>query len=299
MIDYFKKRFDRFGFEEAKKYDKRKFCPTIWSYERNNSIIFFLFIGGENDIFIRMSLLLLTISLYIFVNIAIMDTNASLNLYTQKNKEKISFAKAFCPNIFYPLSTYLITYTIKRKISVNEFFIDQKYQFYKILYLHDKKQINEVQKDLGLHNIEAKISIRKNKAEFRLCLLIVFGSIFLALNFYLVSSFCGIYEHSVDCVIWNTVVSIIFSFIISRIIFLISLSMRQYSLKKGKENKCLFRLSCLFNPYYMSYVKCCKKKKKYTGKKNEINKIGENKNNEDKRKGKKENNSKKGMIEVI
>ena len=298
---YSRKRFDRIGFEEAKKNDKRKLFETIISYELNNSIILFLFKNGENDIFIRMSLLLLTLSLYIFVNIAIMDTNASLNLYTQKNKENI-IANAFCPNIFYPLSTYLITYTIKRKISITEFFTDQKYEFFRILYFHEKGLIKEAQKDLGLHNIEAKISFRKNKAEFRLCLLTILGTIFLGLNFYLVSSFCGIYEHSIDCVMWNTVVSIIFSFIVSRILFLISLSIRRYSLKEGKESKCLFIISCLLNPYYMSYLKCCKKKKKYIKKNNEVNKDGKDKknekNNENKKEDKKEKNLKKGMIEI-
>ena len=118
----------------------------------------------------------------------IMDTNAALNLYTQKNKESI-FAKALFPNMLYPLSTYLITYTIKRKISVNEFFVNQYYQLYRLLFLLDTEKINAVQKDLGLHNIEAKISLRKNKAECRLWFLFAVGTPFLLLDFYLVSSF--------------------------------------------------------------------------------------------------------------
>ena len=304
MEFYFKKRYDRLGFEEAKKFDKRESFETIISYVLNNSIILFLFKGGENDIFIRMSLLLLTISLYIFVNVAIMDTNAALNLYTQKNKENI-IANALCPNMFYPLSTYLITYTIKRKISVNEFFNDIKYQFYRVLYYHDKKYISEERKDTELHNIEAKISLREIKAECRLSFLIIIGTIFLGINFYLVSSFCGIYEHSVDCLIWNTVVSIIFSYIVSRVLFLISACIRKYSLKKGKQSKCLFIISCLLNPYYMSYLKCCKKKKKYETKKKGDNKNGKdkkneknNKDNKDKKEDKIKKNLMEGMVEI-
>ena len=293
MMKYARQKYDRLEFEEAKKIDNRELYQTIFSYELNNSIILFLFIKGENDIFIRMSLLLLTISLYIIVNVMIMDTNAVMNLYTKKNKEHINIANAFCPNIFYPLSTYLITYTIKKKISVNEFFIDQRYQLYRILYLFDKGKIKEKQKDLGLHNIEAKISIRKNVADGRLSLLIVLGSIFLGFNFYLVSAFCGIYEHSIDCVLWNTIVSIIFSYIISRVLFLISLSLRHYSLKKGIQNKYLFKMSCIFNPYYMSYVTCGKKKKVN---KNEYSKNNENK--EDKIIKKEEKNLREGMIEI-
>ena len=307
MEFYFKKRYDRLGFDEAKKSDKREKCETIISYLLNNSIFLFLFRGGENDIFIRMSLLILTISLYIFVNVAIMDTNAALNLYTQKNKENI-IANALCSNIFYPLSTYLITYTIKRKISVNEFFNDIKYQFYRVLYYHDQKYISEERKDTELHNIEAKISLHQIKSECRLCLLILIGSFFLGINFYLVTSFCGIYEHSVDCVIWNTVVSIIFSYIVSRVLFIISACIRRYSLRKGKQSKCLFRISCLLNPYYMSYLKCCKKKEKYETKKKEDNKNGKDKKNEKNNKNNKDNKDKKedkikknlmeGMVEI-
>ena len=260
MDKYFNLKINRLEFEDVKGLDKMSLFRIIWSYERDNGLIYFLFGCGKNDILTRMTLFLLTITLYLFVNVMIMDKNSGLNLYTQKNKEKIIF-NALCSNMFYPLFTYLIIYTIKRKISVNEFFVNQKYQLYRILYLFELEKISKVQKDLGLHNIEAKISLRRNKAECRLWFLFWIGFFFLGFNFYFVSSFCGIYEHSVDCVIWNTVVSIIFSFIVSRVLFLISASIRYYSLREGKENERWFIISCILNPYYVSYCGsnlCCK-----------------------------------------
>ena len=300
MNDYFNQKINRLEFEEAKELDERSFLSTICSYERDNGIIFFLFSCGKTDILSRTALLLLTISLYLFVNVMIMDTNAVLNLYTQKNKEKIIF-NALCSNIFYPLLTYLITYTIKRKISVNDFFVNQYYKLYRILYLFSKGEITLAKKNLELHNIEAKISIRKNKAKNRLLLLLVVGFIFLGFNFYLVSSFCGIYENSEDCVIWNTVVSIIFSFIVSRVLFIISASLRLCSLREGKKSKFWFIISCILNPYYLSYCGktlcfnlitckiCCQNKKE---------KENLSINEDNKKENKEEKNLKEGMIEI-
>jgi len=308
MNDRLMQKINRLEFEDVKNLDDSSFPKIFWSYELDNGFIPFLFKCDENDIFSRLTLILLTITLYLFVNVMIMDTNGGLNLYTQKNKEKI-LSKAFCLNMFIPLSTYLITYTIKRKISVHEFFVNQYYQLYRILFLYKKGKINEVQKDLGLHNIEVKISKRKNKAERRLWFLLGFGSLFLLFNFYLVSSFCGIYENSVDCVLWNTIVSIIFSYIVSRALFALSAFLRYYSLREGKKNERLFILSCVLNPYYVSYCgsKLCWKRclifKMCCGckKKEEKNKNNKEENKKDNKKGKKkekEKNLKEGMIEI-
>ena len=282
MMKYLKKKINRVEFEVAKNNDNRSFLNTIWSYEENNGIISFLFKCNENDILTRISLFLLTLALYIFINVMIMKSNAELNLYTKKNKEKI-LGGAISLNMFCPLLMYILIYFIKKKITVNEFFVNQYYQLYRVLYFLEKEKINVVQKDLGLHNIEAKISLRKNKAEFRLWFLFAIGTPFLLFNFLLVSSFCGIYENSVDCVIWNTVVSIIFSFIFSRAFLLISAYLRYNSLKnKDNPKEKLYIVSCLLNPYYLSYCGrklcsniselCCTKEEEKNQDNNEDNK---------------------------
>ena len=282
MMKYLKKKINRVEFEVAKNNDNRSFLNTIWSYEENNGIISFLFKCNENDILTRISLFLLTLALYIFINVMIMKSNAELNLYTKKNKEKI-LGGAISLNMFCPLLMYILIYFIKKKITVNEFFVNQYYQLYRVLVFLEDKKINVVQKDLGLHNIEAKISLRKNKAEFRLWFLFAIGTPFLLFNFLLVSSFCGIYENSVDCVIWNTVVSIIFSFIFSRAFLLISAYLRYNSLKnKDNPKEKLYIVSCLLNPYYLSYCGrklcinisklCCTKEEEKNQNNNEDNK---------------------------
>ena len=141
------------------------------------------------------------------------------------------------------------------------------------------------------------------------------GTPFLLFNFLLVSSYCGIYENSVDCVIWNTIVSIIFSFIFSRALLLVSATLRYYSLKnKDLQNEKLYIISCFLNPYYLSYCGrklcsnlykiCCKKKEEKNSNNNEDNKK-ENKEEdkeedkeEYKEENKEENNIKEGMIET-
>ena len=314
MMEYLMKKINRVEFEDAKDIDNRSFLNTICSYELNNGIIANLFYCNKNDILTIISLILLTLALYIFINVMIMKSNAELNLYTQKNKEKI-LGGAISLNMFCPLLVYLIVYIIKKKITVNEFFVNQYYQLYRVLYFLEKKKINVVQKDLGLHNIETKISLRKNKAEFRLLFYFAVGTPFLLFNFLLVSSYCGIYENSVDCVIWNTIVSIIFSFIFSRALLLVSATLRYYSLKnKDLQNEKLYIISCFLNLYYLSYCGrklcsnlykiCCKKKDEKNSNNNEDN-IKENKEEdkeedkeEYKEENKEENNIKEGMIET-
>ena len=298
MMKYLKKKINRVEFEDAKKNDKRSFLNIIWSYEENNGIISFLLKCNENDILTRISLFLLTLALYIFINVMIMKSNAELNLYTKKNKEKI-LGSAISLNMFCPLLIYIIIYFIKRKMTVNEFFVNQYYQLYRVLVFLEDKKINVVQKDLGLHNIEAKISLRKNKAEFRIWLLFAIGTPFLLFNFLLVSSFCGIYENSVDCVICNTVISIIFSFIFSRVFLFVSASLRYCSLNNnGNKNEKLYIVSCLLNPYYLSYCgrKLCSNINKLCCKKEEVE--NPDNNGDNKKENKEEKNLKEGMIEI-
>ena len=298
MMKYLKKKINRVEFEVAKNNDNRSFLNTIWSYEENNGIISFLFKCNENDILTRISLFLLTLALYIFINVMIMKSNAELNLYTKKNKEKI-LGGAISLNMFCPLLMYILIYFIKKKITVNEFFVNQYYQLYRVLVFLEDKKINVIQKDLGLHNIEAKISLRKNKAEFRLWFLFAIGTPFLLFNFLLVSSFCGIYENSVDCVIWNTVVSIIFSFIFSRAFLLISAYLRYNSLKnKDNPKEKLYIVSCLLNPYYLSYCgrKLCSNISKLCCTKEEQK--NQNNNEDNKKENKEEKNLQEEMKDI-
>ena len=251
--------YDLLEFDEAIKEDQRSFFKIIYSYELNNSIILFYFFL-ENDIFIRIAFFFLTITLYLFVNLMIMNTNSALNLYLRKNKEYLS-AGNFCRNLFYPLSAYLVAYILKRKISIKDFLYEQYYQLYRILSSLDKNEITLQQAKIDIYKIEIKISKKKNKEEKKILPLNnIFTFIFLLFNFILSSSFCSIYENSLDCLIVNTLISILFSIAITRVLFLISSTIIFCSLRK--KNKNMFIISCFLNPYYISFLSCKKIKSK-------------------------------------
>jgi len=219
-----------------------------------------------------------------------MNTNAALNLYLRKNKENFN-AGNFCENLFYPLSAYLIAYIIKRKISIKDFLNEQLYQLHIKLSSFENNKISLQQVNIYMYNIELKISKKKNKERIKILYLTNICSLFILFSLILESSFCGIYENSLDCLVVNTLISIFFSFVITNVLLLISSIIRVYSLRK--ENRCMFIISCFLNPYYISFLSCKKNKNKIVKNEEIKSKNNENKEEKDKEDEDKEEDKKK------
>ena len=220
-----------------------------------------------NDCFTRISILILTICLYIFINIIIMTKGYSLHLYLRKDKQKFDFL-SFLTNLFVPYMIFYISILrLKQTLSIKEFLDDNYYEYYNILYdFYRKGNINRAR--LLFHNIESKISKKKNEHQKGMKRIFIGGSIFILLNWYYMSCFLGIYENSYDCLALNLAISILSSILVSLLVYLISVSFRTCALKKNKEkpkkncikksfNKILFSISELFNPQYKFFFFCC------------------------------------------
>ena len=113
--------------------------------------------------------------------------------------------------------------------------------------------INELR--LKIHNLETKISKKKNEYQKENQKLFGFGLVLIISTWYFMCCFLEIYENSYDCLILNIAMSALSSLIVSFGVYLISSSFRYWAIKKRR--RCLFSISEFFNPQNKYF--CCKK----------------------------------------
>ena len=248
--------YDIMNFYEARKKDKRGFFFTFISLIKNNSTLLFVISCDTNDLFTRASVIILTLSFYIFINILFMFNSSSLHLYTGRDsdlQEKLE-PKYVLLNILIPfLILYVPIMFLKKITSVREFIYEQNYEYAIVVDASERKKLSPPQTQLRLHDIETQISKFKNLMDYWEKKVFRGGFIFLLFNFYLTTCFCGIYENSISCLISNTVVSIVFTICITFILLLLSAILRIYGL--SNEGIMSFSISTLFNPTFRLYGK--------------------------------------------
>lgn len=234
------------NFDIAIEEDKRGFCKMLLSMIKNNNTILFVILCDNNNFFIKASVIILSFNLYIFINILFMFNSSSLHLYIDRDydlKEKLE-AKYFFINIMIPFLIYIPTCIFKKIISIKEFMYDISYK------LH-KNENNEKLKENGYNSIKKDLEFFISKTEKHSKWLFIVGIIFLFFNWYFVTCFCGIYENSIDCLILNIFVSLIFSLIFSLGLFIFSSGLRFYGI--SNKNILIYYISALFNPTYLMY----------------------------------------------
>ena len=243
---------DIMKFDDAKKKDKRNFFFTLLSTIKYNSILIFALPIDTNDLFTKVSVIILSLSLYIFLNIICMYNLSMLHLYIggDKDPNKKSQPKYNAINILVPfLLLYLPTMFLKKLLSIREFIFEQNYKYNDII---NSKKFNKAQKQLRLHDIETQINKFRNKNEDNSFKVFLFGGIFLVFNWYLATCFCGIYENSNLCLILNTLISIIFTYAFAYIFFLASSIIRRCVLSSGKW-EIVYKISGCLNPTILLY----------------------------------------------
>ena len=223
--------------------DHRKFCKQFFSLIKNNStIIFGLPCNDVNDYFIKISVIILSLSFYIFLNIIFMYDSPSLHLYLGKDSQDDFQARHFIINFLIINIIFLFFVTIlKRIISIREFISDIYYKYKSIISIlsnNEKKTDRERARGvLKLHRIQTELSKFKNNNDFKAFLLAWIGSFFLFFNWCLVTCFVGIYINSNNCLVFNTFISICFRSFWLFFISLISTILRKYSKEiDEKEN---------------------------------------------------------------
>ena len=260
--NYLKKRIDRIEYSRAFKLDKRPFCKMLCdTFMKNNTFIFIIkFCKDNEDFYSKITVAILTIYLYIFVNLIIMFNSSNLYLYIPiKRKEgfKEFDLKSFFVSIIFPyLALVFPINNLKKYTSMENNIDDIYYKIYDTLigyikFLLKKKaknMLNDSKTNLKIHKIETEISITKNKSDKRAYKLFFFGGLFIIFTWYYLECFCYIYHYSVEPLYINIIFSISSAFFISFIPYLISVGCRKAALTI--KNEYLFIISNLLNPQY-------------------------------------------------
>ena len=227
------------------KSDKRGLLRLIFSMIKNNNTIFFIIFKKQNDLFALVSVIILSLNIYIFLNTFLMFNSSSLHLFIDQDtdlKEKTK-GKYFFLNILIPSLLYYITSIIKKMTSIKEFIYDKIYQFEKV---SNNGKLNKGEKNIRMHDLITDVSKFKNKKEKDAKKVFLSGIIFLIINWYFITCFLGIYENSYDCLILNVFISLIFTLIFTLIVFIISSILRYLGIKLQSER--LFDISLFLNP---------------------------------------------------
>ena len=224
------------------KYNSTLFFPIFWGNK------------DKNDIYVRTSVIVLTINIHIFFNLLFVRTSSSLHLYKDRDKdlkEKFSVGCFLVNFILYPLLFYAISTIFKKIVSYREFIYNKSCTLNDI-ELSKEYKLKKGKKKLKIHDIQSKTSkllnFRSGKWSF-----IYFGIclVFLIFNCYFVTCFTGVYNNSIDCLFLNIFMSAIFSIIFTLSIFALSAILRRSGLDK-ENNKC-YEVSRWLNPTYVLY----------------------------------------------
>ena len=214
-------------YELAIKYDKRTYFQYYWSLLKKKQLILFSFLPNNdyNIRTIKISLFLMSFSLYFTINGFFFTDKTMHKFYEDKGKFNIIFQ---IPQILYSTLVSSVIHIILKTLSLSE------------------KNILELKE-----NIDKKKTMEKAiKIEF--CLKIKF-IIFCILSFilmiffwYFISCFCAVYVNTQKILIKDTIISFLLSMIYPFGLNLLPGIFRIPSLRaKNKNKECLYKLSTI------------------------------------------------------
>ena len=210
-------------YEKAVELDKRTYCQYYWSLLKKKHLILFSILptNDYNVITLKLSQLIVSISLYFTINGFFFNDKAMHKIYKDNGKNNILYLQIFYSSII----PSIINLLIKTLSSSEE----------NILRIKIEKTI-----------IRAKVQAQKSKKCIYIKFLLFFiSSLSLMLFFwYFVSCFCAVYNNTQPIFLKDTLISFGISMLYPFGINLIPGIFRIPSLKSEKKNKkCLFKLS--------------------------------------------------------
>lgn len=225
---------------QKEKSDNRNILQMFNSILKSNNSFYFVFLDKCKDFeikFIKVSLLIIPISLYLFIHTLLLYNRAMVKLYSSS----FNFGN-FVLNIFLSLLISPIMIVIKKYLTLRDFI--QKIIEKLLSMQKEDKSTTEINTELlDMINKQDKY---KNKEIYKN--IIIFGSIstgFLIFNCVLVTHYCGIYPNSVWRLVLNTFISFIITSIIYLLFYLIGAFLRFKSLEKNSE--IMYNISRFFN----------------------------------------------------
>ena len=216
---------NKLTYQEALLYDKRTFFQYYFSLLKNNHILLFVFFPSNdfNIFFMKLSLLLLSFSLYFTINAFFFNDNTMHKITIDHGKYDLLFQ---IPLILY--STFISTI-------INKFLKLLALSEYQILSIKTEKNFTEASN-------KSKEIIGNLKTKFYIFFIASF--LLLCFYWYFISGFCAVYKNTQLILIENTFISFSFSMIYPFGLYLFPGMFRIPALRDGKKSKnCLYQFS--------------------------------------------------------
>ena len=210
-------------YEEAFKYDKRTYCQYYISLIKRKNIILFTFFQNNdyNILIIKISLFLVTISLYFVVNGFFFSDDSMHDVYVYKGKF------IFVKHIAKILYTFVIVVVIRQTLN--------------LLSLSEKNLL-ELKQEKKLKSAVEKSKSIQDCLKIKIIIFYILGIILMLFFWYFITCFCAIYSNTQIILIENTAFSFLASLFYLFTINLLPGIFRMYSLKSAKKDK-----ECFYN----------------------------------------------------
>ena len=225
LINFTDYELNSFSYNEALKYDKRKFCDYYISLLKTKHPLLFSFcpIKYYNSIIIKIDIFFLSFSIYYFINALFFDEKTIHKIYEEKGIYNFIY---LIPHIMYSFITSHFLITIIKYFSLSE------------------RNICEIKR-------EKKNEVSNDKtSKVRKCLIIkyifffILSILFLLFLWFYLSSFGAVYQNTQIYLIKNALISFGFSLLYPFFINFIPGVFRIYSLKDSKR-KCIYNISTI------------------------------------------------------
>ena len=211
-------------FDKAKELDKRTLCQVYVSILKRENIILFLFFSWNdyNLVYIKFPRFFFLLSNFLAMNVFFFFDNSINKIYLKKGK--YDFGLMF-PQIVYSIMICNFTEVIICFLTMSDRYI------YKIKNLEN----NETNKNYvvkTLKSIKSKLNV-----------FFIFIFIIMSFYWYLVTSFCSVYENTQTIYLINFLLSFIIYLIYSLLIYAITSCLRLLGLKNNL--KCIYKMSAI------------------------------------------------------
>ena len=224
MNDY---ELNHLGYKLALIYDKRTYIQYYCSLLKKKNLIFFTFMPGNdyNLITLKISLFLLSFSLYFTINCFFFTDNTMHKFYVDYN----DFIHQIPPILFSSFITFIINIIFKLlSLSENEL-------------LSIKKEIKISRATIKANNIKKCLIIK-------FIIFFISSTILLLFFWYFISCFCGVYVNTQIILIQDSLISFGISMCYPFAIDLFPGIFRIYALRaKNKNKKCLYQFGCFIS----------------------------------------------------
>ena len=212
-----------YNYNQALGVDIRPFIKIYISFIKYKHPFLFLFPSYEdyNSIFVKINLIIISISLYFFVNVLFITKTHIHEIYIKGNMNNINL---FIPEIF---GSFIICYIIDKIL---------KY------FSMSDSNIYDIKKEILFNNMKIKAKQVEKLLKIKYILFFSLIFIFLLFIWFYLSLFGAVYQNTEIILFKNMLISYSISLLFPFISTILPCQLRRYSLKESKR-ECIFNTS--------------------------------------------------------